>query len=139
MNTKEILKKYFKIAVVGFSDDELRDSHKVAKYMANEGYKVYGVNPKLADKIIDGIKCYGSLSELPEKVDIVNIFRKPGVVFDIVKEVLELEYTPNVIWTQLGIFNEKAKELALQEKIEYIENKCLYIEHRRNGLSKKLF
>ena len=138
MNTKGILKKYFKIAVVGFSADELRDSHKVAKYMVDEGYKVYGINPKLAGKTIDGIKCFGSLAGLPEKVDIVNIFRKPGVVFDIVKEVLELEYTPKVIWTQLGIFNEKAKELALQEEMEYIENKCLYIEHKKNGLSKKL-
>ena len=139
MNTKEILKKYVKLAVVGFSDDELRDSHKIAKYMADEGYEVYGVNPKLAGKTVDGIKCFSSLSKLPEKVDIVNIFRKPGFVFDIVKEVLELEYTPKVIWTQLGIFNEKAKELALQEEIEYIENRCLYIEHRKNGLSEKLF
>jgi len=107
--------------------------------MADEGYKIYGVNPKLAGKTIDGIKCFSSLAELPEKIDIVNIFRKPHFVFDIVKEVLELGYKPKVIWTQLGIFNEKAKELALQEKMEYIENKCLYIEHRKNGLSKKLF
>lgn len=139
MNTKEILKKYLKIAVVGFSDNELRDSHKVATYMSDEGYKVFGINPKLAGKTIDGIKCFGSLAELPEEVDIVNIFRKPDVVFDIVKEVLKLQYSPKVIWTQLGIFNEKAKELALREKMEYIENKCLYIEHRKNGLSEKQF
>ncbi|MFC2093606.1 CoA-binding protein, partial [Bacteroidota bacterium] len=116
-----------------------RYSHKVAKYMADEGYKVYGVNPKLAGKTVNGIKCFSSLDELPDKVDIVDIFRKPDAVLNIVKDVLELEYTPKVIWTQLGIFNENAKELALRNEMEYIENKCLYIEHRKNGLSTKLF
>jgi predicted CoA-binding protein len=139
MDTKEILKKYFKIAVVGFSDNDLRDSNKVSRYMFDEGYTVFGVNPKLDGQIINGIRCYGKLADLPEKADIINIFRKPGAVFDLVKEVLELDYTPKVIWTQLGIFNEKAKELALKKEMDYIENKCLYIEHKKNGLKMKLF
>ena len=131
MDTKEILEKYKKIAVIGFSDNRERDSHRIAFYMHRKGYLIYGVNPKLGGKNIDGIECYNKLSEIPEEVDIVNIFRVSIAVLPIVQEVIKLNYKPKVIWTQLGIFNEEAKKLAQENGFEFIENKCLYIEQQK--------
>lgn len=130
MTTKEILENYNKIAVVGFSDSKDRDSHRIAYYMHKKGYKIYGVNPKLGGKNVDGIDCYKTIAEIPDEVDIVDIFRVSIAVLPIVQEVLKLNYKPKVIWTQLGIFNEEAKKLAEDNGFVYIENKCLFIEHQ---------
>lgn len=131
MITKEILENYSKIAVVGFSDNPARDSNKIANYLLRNGYTVYGINPKLEGKEIDGVQCYKSLKDVPDKIEIVDIFRLSITVLPIVQEVLELEYKPNVIWAQLGIFNEEAKMLAIENGFEYIENKCILIEHSK--------
>ncbi|MFA5011286.1 MAG: CoA-binding protein [Ignavibacteria bacterium] len=132
MNTKEILQKYKNIAVVGFSDNPERDSNKIAIYMMNNGYNVVGVNPKLDGRVVDGIKCYAHLSEIPEKIDIVDIFRLPIAVPGIVEETMKLKNRPDVIWTQLGVINEEAKKKAEENGFIYVENKCLYIEHKLN-------
>lgn len=131
MTTKEILEKYKKIAVIGFSDKQSRDSNKVAFYALKNGYKVYGVNPKLDGQNINGIKCYKCISEVPEQIEIVNIFRLSIAVLPIVQEVLKLNYKPKVIWTQYGIFNEEAKSLATENGFEYVESKCLLVEHSK--------
>ena len=131
MNTAEILQKYKIIAIIGFSDNPARDSNKVGLYALRNGYTVYGVNPKLDGRNIDGIKCYKSINDIPEKVEIVNIFRLSIAVLPIVKEILELNYRPKVIWTQFGIFNEEAKNLALENGFEYVENRCILVEHSK--------
>jgi len=131
MTTTEILEKYKKIAVAGFSDNRDRDSHRIAFYMYRKGYKIYGVNPKLSGKNIDGIECFSTIAEIPDEVDIVNIFRVSIAILPIVKDVLKLNYKPAVIWTQLGIINTDAKKLAEDNGFIYIENKCLYIEHKK--------
>jgi predicted CoA-binding protein len=132
MDTKEILDKYKTIAVVGFSDNPERDSYRIAFYMKNNGFNVIGVNPKLEGKEIDGVKCYSHLRDVPEKINIVNIFRLAIAVPGIVEEAILLNPKPEVIWTQLGIFNESAKILAEENGFIFIENKCLYIEHKLN-------
>ena len=132
MNTKEILNQYKTIAVVGFSDNQDRDSNRIAVYMKNNGYNVIGINPKLEGKEIDGIKCYSHLRDVPEKINIVNIFRLAIAVPGIVEETLKLNPRPEVIWTQLGIFHEEAKKLAENSGIIFVENRCLYIEHKLN-------
>ncbi len=132
MNTKEILNQYNTIAVVGFSDNQDRDSNRIAVYMKNNGYNVIGINPKLEGKEIDGIKCYSHLRDVPEKINIVNIFRLAIAVPGIVEETLKLNPRPEVIWTQLGIFHEEAKKLAENSGIIFVENRCLYIEHKLN-------
>lgn len=132
METKEILEKYKNIAVVGFSDNPEKDSNRIAVYMKNNGYNVVGVNPKLDGKVVDGIKCYAYLREITEKIDIVNIFRLPIAVPGIVEETMKLEKRPEVIWTQLGIFHEEAKKKAEENGFIFVENKCLYIEHKLN-------
>lgn len=132
MGTKEILQKYKNIAVVGFSDNPERDSNKIAVYMKNNGYNVVGVNPKLDGRVVDGIKCYAYLSEITEKIDIVDIFRLPIAVPGIVQETMKLEKRPEVIWTQLGIIHDEARKKAEENGFIYVENKCLYIEHKLN-------
>ena len=132
MGTKEILQKYKNIAVVGFSDNPERDSNKIAVYMKNNGYNVVGVNPELDGRVVDGIKCYAYLSEITEKIDIVDIFRLPIAVPGIVEETMKLEKRPEVIWTQLGIIHDEARKKAEENGFIYVENKCLYIEHKLN-------
>lgn len=131
MSTKEILEKYKKIAVIGFSDNPSRDSNKVAFYALRNGYTVYGVNPKLNGLNVNGIVCFKSINDIPDEVEIVNIFRLSIAVLPIVEEILKLNYRPKVIWTQFGIYNEEAKKLALENGFEYIENRCLLVEHSK--------
>ncbi|MGV8017543.1 MAG: CoA-binding protein [Ignavibacteria bacterium] len=135
METKEILQKYKIIAVVGFSDNPDRDSYGISDFMNKNGYKVIGVNPRLDGKTINGIVCYSALNYIPEKVDIVNIFRKPEAVKGIVEEVLQMKERPAVVWAQLGITNEEAKKLARKNGIIYIEDKCIYVEHKLNHIN----
>ena len=132
METKEILEKYNTIAVVGFSDSPAKDSNRIAVYMKNNGFNVIGVNPKLAGREVNGIKCYSYLNEIPEKINIVNIFRLSIAVPGIVEDTIKLKDKPEVIWTQLGIFNEEGKKLAEDNGFIFVENKCLYIEHKLN-------
>lgn len=132
METKEILEKFKTIAVVGFSDNPNRDSNRIAVYMKENGFNVIGVNPKLEGKEVEGIKCYSHLKDIPEKINIVNIFRLAIAVPGIVEETIKLKEKPEVIWTQLGIFHEEAKKLAEENGFIFIENKCLYIEHKLN-------
>lgn len=135
METKEILQKYKIIAVVGFSDNPDRDSYGISDFMNRNGYKVIGVNPRLDGKTINGIVCYSALKDVPERVDIVNIFRKPEAVEGIVEEVLQMKERPAVVWAQLGITNEEAKKLAGENGIIYIEDKCIYVEHKLNHIN----
>ena len=129
MTPEEALKKHKKIAVIGYSDKGIRPSKKIAQYMAEHGYTVYGVNPRLQGECIGEIDCYTSIKDIPDEVEIVDVFRRSDAVHDLVKEVLELPYKPKVIWTQIGVFNEDAKKLAEENGIDYIENKCIYVEH----------
>jgi len=131
MNTKEILEKYKKIAIIGFSDNPSRDSNKVAFYALRNGYTVFGVNPKLDGQNINGIQCFKTINDVPEQIEIVNIFRLSIAVLPIVQEILKLNYRPAVIWTQFGIFNEEAKKLAIENGFEYVENKCILVEHSK--------
>jgi len=130
MTTQEILTKYKKIAVVGFSKNPERDSHIIAVNMKNAGYTIYGVNPGLGGKEINGIKCYTTLSEIEEKIDIIDIFRRGEFIPSIVEEANKMRQKPDVIWAQLGITSEEAAILAKKYGFTYVENKCMYIEYK---------
>lgn len=131
MSIEEILNSYKKIAVVGFSNNPARPSNSIAKYMKQQGYTVYGVNPGLGGRTIDGIEVVNNLAELPGQVNIINVFRRPDALPDLVDEILALDYKPEVIWTQFGVVHPKAKQKALENGFEYIEDRCIYVEHRR--------
>lgn len=123
-NIPDILRKYRKIAVVGVSDKPYRDSHIVARFMMNQGYEVFPVNPNLNSVL--GVKCYPSLSEIPEKVELVDIFRRPEVVEPIVDEAIRIG--ARAVWMQLGVVNEPAARKALDAGLEVVMDHCWKIE-----------
>ena len=124
---KEILQKYKNIAIVGASPKPEKDSNIVTKYMINAGYNVFPIYPK-EDEIL-GRKVYRSLAEIPEKVDIVVVFRKPAAVAPVADAVIE-RGDVDVLWTQLGIVNNEAAQKAKDAGIKVVQNLCIKIEHR---------
>jgi len=124
---RQILRQSKTIAIVGLSDKPSRDSYMVAKYMVGQGYQVIPVNPR-AKEVLNQ-KAYASLLDVPEKIDIINVFRRSDQVFPIVEEALTKK--PGAIWLQLGIENEEGAGLAAMQGIAMIMNKCIKVEHQR--------
>ena len=121
MAEAEILTKYRNVAVVGLSSDPLKPSRKVAVYLAEHGYNVIPVNPKATE--ILGKKSYPSLSAVPEKVEIVDIFRRPENVMPIVEEAIKVG--AKVVWMQEGIVNEAAAQKAREAGLQVVMDKCI--------------
>ena len=117
------------IAVVGLSDNPAKPSHYVSEYMQRHGYKIYPVNPTL-DTVL-GEKCYPSLSDLPIKPDIVNVFRLPKAIPAIVDKMLQLGLKN--IWVQQGIVNMEAAQKAEEGGINVVMDRCIMVEHRRRA------
>ena len=128
-----ILQQYRTIAMVGLSSNPFRPSHFAAIYMLAEGYNVIPVNPR--EKEILGRRCYPSLRDIPEPVEIVDIFRDPAAVPPIVEEAIEIG--AKVVWMQLGVINEDAAQRARESGLEVVMDACVKIEHARffGGLS----
>jgi predicted CoA-binding protein len=114
------------IAVIGLSEDSAKPSHYVSAYMQHHGYKLYPVNPSIPEVL--GEKSYASLSDLPVKPDIVNVFRLPKFVPAIVDEMIQLGL-PN-LWVQLGIVNREAAARAEAAGIHVVMDHCIMVEHR---------
>lgn len=127
-NIPEILKRDKKIAVVGISDKPHRASYQVAEVMIRAGYEVFPVNPTLEEVL--GRKCYASLAEIPEKIDLVDIFRRPEFVEEIVDAAIAKGV--NAVWMQLGIVNERAAEKALKAGLDVVMDRCWKIEYMQN-------
>ncbi len=122
---KEILENSKTIAVVGLSQDSSKASYGVAKYLQNQGYKIIPVNPKY-DEIL-GERCYPDLKSMPEKIDIVDIFRKPEAVPPIVDEAIEAG--AKIIWMQSGICHNASANKARAAGLKVVMNKCMKVEH----------
>ena len=129
---KEILSKYKKIAMVGVSNDPTKASTIVMKYMQKYGFKVYPVNPKAEGQKILGEDVCGKITDIKDKVDIVNVFRPSKEALDIARDTINIK--AKVLWLQLGIKNLEAKKLIEQKKIEYIENRCTKMEYQKHFL-----
>ena len=129
---KEILSKYKKIAMVGVSNDPTKASTIVMKYMQKYGFKVYPVNPKAEGQKILGENVCGKITDIKDKVDIVNVFRPSKEALDIAKYTINIK--AKVLWLQLGIKNLEAKKLVEQKKIQYIENRCTKMEYQKHFL-----
>lgn len=123
----KILKSSKNIAIVGLSPDENKASNKVAKYLQECGYNIYPIYPKF-DKILDR-EVYRNLSAIKDEIDIVVMFRKGEFAEILIEEVIAKKV--KTFWLQLGIKNEIAKQKALQNGINFIEDKCIMIEHLR--------
>src|SRR5438270_1652458 len=122
----DLLKRARNIAVVGLSSSPLRPSHGVAAYMQSQGYRIIPVNPTIEEAL--GEKSYPSLLDVPEKIDIVNVFRRPEYVEDIVDQAIQLKIP--AIWMQEEVINEKAAEKARKAGIFVIMDQCILKEHR---------
>jgi len=115
------------IALIGCSPDETKASNIVAKYLINQGFTVYPVYPK--EDTILGQKVYRSLSEIPYEIDMVDIFRKPAIIANIVDEAI-VKGNIKYIWTQLGLINNEAARKAEMNGMKVIQNCCTKIEHQ---------
>jgi predicted CoA-binding protein len=124
---RRILGEYRVLAVVGLSADWYRPSYFAAKYMQEHGYRVIPVNPRYQE--ILGEKCYPSLRAIPEKVQIVDIFRKTQDVPPIAEEAIAIG--AKVLWQQLGVKNEAAAARARAAGLETVMDRCVKIEHAR--------
>ena len=114
------------IAVIGLSEDSAKPSHYVSAYMQQHGYKLYPINPSIQEVL--GEKSYASLSDLPIKPDIVNVFRLPKFIPAIVDEMIQLRL-PN-LWVQQGIVNREAAARAEAAGIHVVMDHCIMVEHR---------
>jgi len=115
------------IAVVGLSERPNRPSHYVSEYMQGNGYRILPVNPAIESVL--GERSYKALKDLPEKPDVVNVFRLPSFIPAIVDEMLELGLKK--LWVQQGIVNREAAERAEQGGIRVVMDRCIMVEHRR--------
>ena len=127
-DTREILRSFRTFAVVGLSPRPQRDSHIVARFLQEHGYRVIPVHPE-ADSIL-GEKCYGSLTEIPEKVEVVDVFRRSEAVPPVVEEAIAIG--AKVVWMQLGVIHEEAAERARKAGLLVVMDHCPVIEYRRH-------
>jgi uncharacterized protein len=123
----ELLKRTKTIAVVGLSDSPLRPSYGVSAYMQSHGYKIIPVNPSIKGAL--GEKAVASLGEIEEKIDIVDVFRRPEYVPELVDEAIRLKVP--AIWLQEDVIHEEAAEKARKAGIFVVMDKCILKEHRR--------
>ena len=129
-HTDEQIRKFYSlknIAVIGISKHPEKAAHYVPKYLAEKGYNIIPVNPT-ANKILDK-KCYREIAEVPDSIDIVDVFRPSEEVLPVVREAVKKN--PKVIWLQEGIHNPEAEELARKAGIEVVFNRCILAEHQR--------
>src|SRR6266849_7348933 len=119
------------IAMVGVSANTSRPSYFAFKYLLERGYRMISVNPGLAGQELLGQKVYGKLADIPEPVDMVDIFRASQYAVGIVEEALALGPRPQVIWMQLGIRSDEAAKLAEGNGLEVVMNRCPKIEYGR--------
>ena len=114
------------IAVVGLSARPDRPSHGVARYLVGAGLTVYPVNPGLDEW--QGIKAYPTVADIPDKVDIVDVFRRSSEVEDVVRDAVAAE--AGAVWFQLGVVNEAAARMAAAAGLDVVVDRCLAVEHR---------
>ncbi|MBZ0289880.1 MAG: CoA-binding protein [Anaerolineae bacterium] len=124
---REVLVNSPVIAVVGRSNDHYYTSYDVGEYLMKQGYIVFNVNPNIDD--IDGEPVYDSLKNIPEKVDIVDVFRNSDYLEGIVDQAIAIG--AKTVWAQLGVENEDARLKALGAGLNYAENLCIRTEHER--------
>ena len=129
---RQILATAKTVAVVGLSDKPDRDSYHVAEYLQQHGYRIIPVNPAVSSVL--GEKAYARLEDVPESIDIVDVFRRPEMVPAIVASAIAVK--AKVVWMQLGIAHNAAADLARAAGLQVVMNKCILIEHRAIGVGR---
>lgn len=124
---RQILATSRTIAVVGLSPNPARPSHAVATYLQAHGYRVIPVNPKCEE--ILGERCYASLADIPEKVDLIDVFRRTEAVAPIARQAVEIG--AKAFWQQIGVANEEADRIAREGGLDSVMNRCVKTDHGR--------
>ena len=130
---KDILLSANTVASVGLSSNDEKESYWIVFFLKEQGYRMIPVNPKATE--IFGEKAYASLSEVPDEIDIVQIFRKPEDVPPVVEEAIKIG--AKVVWMQEGIVNEEAAKMARDAGLKVVMNACMRATHKRLGLGPK--
>jgi predicted CoA-binding protein len=115
------------VAVIGASPNPARPSHGVTAYLQRSGLRVYAVNPEITE--LFGQPAYPSLADVPERVDVVDVFRRPRFVREIAEQAVQAG--AGALWLQLGVIDEQAAQLAATAGLDVVMDRCLAIEHRR--------
>ena len=123
----EMLKRARTIAVVGLSSKKRRPSYGVSQYMQSAGYRIIPVNPN--EREVLGEKCYARLEDVPEKVDIVNVFRRSELVPEVVESAIRIG--ARAVWMQEGVVHEEAAQRARDAGLEVVMDRCILKEHRK--------
>lgn len=131
---EEILKDTKTIAVVGLSDKPDRPSYGVAMYLQMQGYRIIPVNPNITSAL--GEKAYPNLKAVPEKIDLVDIFRRPADVPPVVDEAIAIKAP--AVWMQLGIVNQAAADKATKAGLDVVMDRCVKVEHQKLRAQRKL-
>ena len=129
MTIAELLRSSHTIAVVGLSNNPMRPSYGVAEYLKHAGYRVIPVNPNESEVL--GEKCYASLEEIPEKIDIVDVFRRPEYVPDIVESSIQIG--AQSVWMQEGVVHEEAANRARAAGLTVVMDRCILKDHLKLG------
>ena len=124
---RKILQESRTVAVVGASSKPWRDSNSIAEFLIREGYRVIPVNPKY-EEVLD-LKCYPDLKSLPLAVDIVDIFRNPEQVEEIIDDAIAAK--AKTVWMQLGVVNPRAAQKAEAAGLHVVMDRCILVDHRR--------
>jgi predicted CoA-binding protein len=124
---RRILRHSRTIAVVGLSASWFRPSYFAAKYMQDHGYRIIPVNPTYPEVL--GQKCYASLADIPDAVDIVDCFRKPQEMVELARAAVAIR--AKVLWMQIGIVNPEAAKIAVDAGLDVVMDRCVKIEHAR--------
>ena len=124
----EILRAARTIALVGASPRPNRPSHGVMRYLLEHGYRVIPVRPRDCDEVL-GVPCVASLAEIEEPIDLVDVFRRPEFCADVAREAVAAG--AGALWLQLGIVSAEARRIALDAGLDYVEDECTAVVHRR--------
>jgi len=127
LDRRRILERYRRIAMIGLSSNPFRPSHFAAIYLMAEGYEVTPVNPR--EKEVLGRRSYPTLMDVPEPIEVVDIFREPTAVPEIVEQAIARQ--AKVVWMQLGVIHEEAAQRACDAGLEVVMDRCMKIEHAR--------
>jgi uncharacterized protein len=119
------------VAVLGAKADPAQPAHYVPAYLHAHGYRILPVNPVIEGRELFGVRVVGTLADLDESPDVVEVFRRPAVLLDHAREILALPTRPPAVWFQLGIRNDDAAERMARVGIRVVQSRCMMPEHRR--------
>jgi predicted CoA-binding protein len=123
---RQLLKEAKVIAVVGHSDQPFRTSYSIGRYLVSAGFKVYPVNPTITE--VDGDKAYATLADVPEPVDIVNVFRRAEFLDGVVDQAIAIK--AKAVWAQLGVVDRDAARKAEEAGLTMVMDRCIMVDHR---------